>query len=168
MKFEIKDRKKNALMKREEVRVSIDHSGKPTPNRKHTMDEIAKLLKTRPENLIVTKITTPGGSTLSDARVYSYSKKDDIPEWKAKKFTERMAKLKSSDGGAKSEAKPTLKGIPQGAQAGEEPKPTEASAEEKPEGEAKIEESPSEEPKKEEPNPADEKPEEKKEESKKD
>ena len=96
MKMEITDKRKNALMKRDEVLVSIDHAGKPTPNRKEITNEAAKALKTKPENLIVTKITTPGGSTISTVKVYSYSKKDDIPEWKVKKFTERVAKIKGT------------------------------------------------------------------------
>lgn len=100
MKFEIRDKKKNTLMKREEVLVSISHMGKATPNRKDVMDEVARLLKTKSENLIVTRITTPGGSTLSEARVYSYSRKEDIPEWRVKRFEARISKIK----GGKQEA----------------------------------------------------------------
>jgi ribosomal protein S24E len=94
MKYELKDRKKNALMKRDEAVVAINHEGKSTPNRKDVMSEAAKLLKTKPENLVVTKISTSGGSSCSDAKIYVYSKKEDIPEWRVKKFEARIAKIK--------------------------------------------------------------------------
>jgi ribosomal protein S24E len=93
MKFEFQERRKNALMKREEITVSISHSGKGTPNRPAVMDEVAKMLKTKTENIIVTKISTPGGSTVSKANVFSYSSKEDIPAWRIKKIGGRISRL---------------------------------------------------------------------------
>ena len=98
MKFSIKERKKNPLMKREEVLLSISHEGKPTPNRIQSLDEVAKLLGTPKENVIIDRIVTSGGGTLSEARVLAYKKKDDIPAWRLKQMEQRMAKVKQPSG----------------------------------------------------------------------
>ena len=158
MKFDIKDKKKNPLMKRDEVIVSIDHAGKATPNRLLVLSEIAKLVKNKPENIIINRITTPGGSTVSEVKVFSYSKKDDIPEWRLKKMEQRASKKKG-----KEEPKPAPEGEPkpegevaqepaqekpeqeeskESGQAGE--KPEEASQEGEKPAEEKKEEKPSE------------------------
>ena len=159
----MKDRWKNSLMKRDEVLVCIDHAGKPTPNRKEVMGEVAKLLKTKPENLIVTRISTPGGSTITEVKVYSYLRKEDIPEWKIKKFDGRVAKIKGpapppekaaeavkTDSAPEGEQKDDAK--PEGSEAApaeekpeapaEESKPPAAPSEEKPAGEAEKTEEP--------------------------
>ncbi|MCK4714338.1 MAG: hypothetical protein KAT35_02095 [Candidatus Aenigmarchaeota archaeon] len=131
MKFDIKDKKKNPLMKRDEAIVSIDHAGKATPNRLLVLSEIAKLVKNKPENIIINRITTPGGSTVSEVKAFSYSKKNDIPEWRLKKMEQRASKKKD-----KEEPKPSSedKPAPEG-----EPKPegeaAQESAQEKPEQE---------------------------------
>ncbi len=143
MKYEMKDKWKNSLMKRDEVLVSIEHSGEATPNRKEVMGEVAKLLKTKPENLIVTRISTPGGSTITEVKIYSYFRKEDIPEWKVKKFNERIAKIKgpapppekppeavkldsAPEDEPKEDAKPAeSEAVPEGEKPDEVPKPTE-------------------------------------------
>jgi ribosomal protein S24E len=94
MKFSIKERKKNPLMKREEVTVSISHEGKPTPNRLSSIDEVAKLLGAAKDSIIIDRIITSGGSTLSEARVLAYKKKEDIPAWRMKKIEQRLAKAR--------------------------------------------------------------------------
>jgi ribosomal protein S24E len=103
MKFDIKGKNKNPLMKRDEIVVSIDHAGKATPNRILVLSEIAKLVKSNPENIIIDRIITPGGSTVSEVKVFSYSKKDDIPGWRLKKMEQRASKIK---GKPKEEPKP--------------------------------------------------------------
>lgn len=107
MKYEIREKKKNAVMKRTEARVSIEHSGAATPNRLQLLDEVAKLLKTKPENLIIDRIITPGGSTVSEASVLVYSKKGDIPAWRLKKMEQRLAKAREK--GQKPGEKPAEK-----------------------------------------------------------
>ena len=97
MKFEVSEKKKNPLMKREEATILIDHRGKATPDRASILAEVANLLKSRPENIIVERITTPGGSTKSVARVLAYNNKDDIPEWRLKKMEQRLSKLKKTE-----------------------------------------------------------------------
>lgn len=155
MKLEIKERKRNPLMKREDVLITIDHEGKATPNRAQLMEDVAKLLKTRKENIVVNRIITAGGSTLSEAKVFSYSRKDDIPEWRHKKMEARMSKKK---GGEPKPAEAAPQEAPKEEKPSEEAKPSEEPTKEEP----KPEESPTED-KKEESNPEGEKPPEKKE-----
>ncbi len=113
MKLEIKEQKRNALMKREEAVVSMEHGGKATPNRNQVLAEVARLLNARPEDIIIDRIITPGGRASSEARVLAYSRKEDIPAWRFKKMEQRLAKAKK-----KAEEKP--------AGAREEPRPTES------------------------------------------
>jgi ribosomal protein S24E len=94
MKFEIKDRKRNPLMKREEAMISIEHSDKATPNRKQILDEASKLFKVRPDAIIIDRIITQGGRPRSDVKVLVYSKKEYIPAWRLAKMEQRMAKKK--------------------------------------------------------------------------
>lgn len=121
MKLEIKDKKKNPLMKREEVMVSIEHAGKATPNRRHVLDELSKLLNAGKDNIIIDRIMTSGGRAQSEARVLAYSKKQDIPEWRLKMMEQRMSKKKKEAPEEKPAEKP-----PEEAPAKAEEKPPEA------------------------------------------
>jgi ribosomal protein S24E len=97
VKLEIRERKRNALMKREEATVSIEHGGKATPNRRQVLAEVAKLLGARPEGIIIDRIITPGGRTTSEARVLAYSRKEDVPAWRLKRMEQRLAKTKKAE-----------------------------------------------------------------------
>jgi ribosomal protein S24E len=113
MKLELKERKRNALMKREEAMISIEHGGKATPDRRQVLADAAKLLNARPETTIIERITTPGGRASSDARVLAYSRKEDIPAWRLQKMEQRMTKKKP-------EEKPAEASSAGGEKAGEE------------------------------------------------
>ncbi len=97
MKLDIKERKKNALMKREEALISIEHGGKATPARKHILDEVAKLLNAKPEGIIINRIITRGGKARSEANVFAYPKKEDVPAWRLKKMEYRLSRTKSAE-----------------------------------------------------------------------
>lgn len=56
MKTEIIDKKENALLKRQEVLVKVDHEGKATPTRKELLSEMAKNLKAKEDLIIIDKI----------------------------------------------------------------------------------------------------------------
>ncbi len=144
MKLDVLEHKKNPLMHREEILVGLDHSGKPTPNRKDIMSELVKKLKTKEDLIIIDKIFTTTGKSASEARVLVYKKPGDIPKYKIEKMKRRMEKKKKEKPAPKPEEKK------------EEAKPAEGEA--KPEEEAK-EDKPAEQPKEE------SKPEEKKEET---
>lgn len=135
MKLEIKERKSNPLMKREEALVSIEHGGKATPNRRQVIAEVAKLLDARPEGIIIDRITTQGGMASSEVRVLAYSRKEDIPAWRLRKMEQRLSKTKEGAGEKPAETKEEAKeeagaGEPPGEEAKEVPE--RAGSEEKP------------------------------------
>jgi len=89
MKINVGNKKENALMKREEVEMMIDHSGKATPSRIELLPEIAKTLKTKDELVIIDKIFHVAGKANSKVKVFAYKKKDDIPKLQAEKSARR-------------------------------------------------------------------------------
>ncbi len=141
MKLDIRERKKNPLMKREEAMVTVDHSGKATPNRKQIIREVASAMKASPENIIIDRILTSGGRSLSEAKVFAYSRKEDIPQWRLKKMEQRIAKIKAQQKPAEAEQAATEE-APK-----EEKPPKEASREEAPAGESPVEDAAKEKPK---------------------
>ncbi len=143
MKIEIKEQKKNPLLKREEVSVSIEHPGKATPSRREILPELAKVLKSNEDLIIIDKIFSVHGMNVSEARLLVYKKKDEIPKEKLEKMKNRMAEKKKAEAPAPAEAakegeKPEA---PKEGEAKEE-KPEEAPAEEKKEEKPKPEEKP--------------------------
>lgn len=151
MKMEIVKDKKNPAMKRDEHAISLEHTGKATPSRPEIMKDVAKLLKTKEELIIVDKIISNKGVQSSVVYVLSYRKRDDMPKHKLEKMKARMDKAKAKQQAAKEK-------LPE-APKQEEEKPSEEapSEEEKPAagtGEQAKEEDPAEE-------KAEEKPEEK-------
>ncbi len=90
MKAEVIEERENRLMSRKEAWVGFEHSGKPTPGRKELLPEIAKLMKTKEELVIIDKIFTQKGMGYSKAKILVYSKKEDIPEAKLDKMLIRM------------------------------------------------------------------------------
>jgi len=94
MKMEIISEKKNPAMKRDEHIISVDHSGKATPNRPAIIKDVAKLIKVNDDLIIVDKIISNKGLQSSIAYVLSYKKKDDVPEYKLQKMKKRIAMIK--------------------------------------------------------------------------
>lgn len=133
MKIEIKKQKKNPLLKREEISVSIEHPGKATPSRREILPELAKVLKSSEDLIIIDKIFSVYGRNVSEARVLAYKKKDEIPKEKLEKMKGRMTEKKK--------AAPAEASAPSAEAAKEGEKPPEgAPKEEKPAEEAKPEE----------------------------
>lgn len=150
MKIQILEQKKNPLLKREEVSVSLEHPGKATPSRKEILPELAKALKSREDLLIIDKIFSVPGKNISEARVLAYKKKDEIPKNKLEKMKGRMAPKKKAAAPA-----------PEAPKEGE--KPPEGAKEEAAPAEEKKEEAPAEEKREEKPTEEEKPPEEKKE-----
>jgi len=94
MKMEIISEKKNPAMKRDEHIISVDHSGKATPNRPAIIKDVAKLIKVNDDLIIVDKIVSNKGLQSSIAYVLSYKKKDDVPEYKLQKMKKRIEMIK--------------------------------------------------------------------------
>lgn len=162
MSLKIVEKKKNPLLKREEVHAVFEHQGKPTPPRKDILPPLEKALGAKKELILVDKIFSIKGKGESKLKVFVYSKKEDIPKDKLEMIQKRMEKAKK----AKEEkpAEPAKEGEEKpeerGGEVKEEEPEEEVKPEEKEERPPKEEEKPKEEPKEE------EKPEEKKEEKK--
>ncbi len=106
MKIEIREEKKNPLMKREEVTIRAEHSGKATPSRKDLIKEVATRLKSKEDLIIIDKIFSARGRCQSDITVLVYRKKDDIPKDKLEKMKRRLEKRKKPAEEAPAETKP--------------------------------------------------------------
>lgn len=160
MKIQILEQKKNPLLKREELSVSIEHPGKATPSRREILPELAKVLKSKEELLIIDKIFSVYGRNVSEARILAYKNKNEIPKEKLEKMKGRMMEKKKA---APAEAPAPAEGKPE-----EAPKEGEAKEEkpESPKDEKPAEEAPAEEKPKEEKPAEGAKPEEKKDASK--
>jgi ribosomal protein S24E len=105
MKVEIKDKKNNPIMKREEVMFSVEHDKKATPSRRELIKEIVDKLKSKEDLVIVDKIFSAKGRCMSNVAVLVYKKKDDIPKGKLEKMKRRMEKSAKKEK-PKAEAKP--------------------------------------------------------------
>jgi len=90
MKIEIVSQKKNPLVGREDIHMRINHEGQRTPSRQEMLKEIAHLLKTNDEHIIIDRIFTVQGQAVSDAKVLAYEKKEDVPAYKTDKMKRRM------------------------------------------------------------------------------
>jgi len=118
MKTEVKEQKKNPLLKRNEAVISIVHAGKATPSRVDILEIASKELKVDKQLIIVDSVFTEAGRNISNARILTYSKKEDIPEYKLKKM---KSKKKQAEGEAKPEEKPK-EDKPKGEKPAEKPK----------------------------------------------
>jgi ribosomal protein S24E len=157
MNLNMVDTKKNPLMKREEYEISIDHAGKATPSRQEILKEVAKKTGNKADLVIVDRIFTDAGKSVSKVRALAYAKTEDIPKGKLEKMKSR----------SKKKAEPAAEAVEQDAATESEEKPAEEEQKketEEKEPEAPAEEKP-EEPKKEEKPAEPEKVEEKKPES---
>ncbi|MBU0530273.1 MAG: hypothetical protein ABIH52_00685 [Candidatus Aenigmatarchaeota archaeon] len=144
MKVDIKEQKKNPLMKREESMLTIDHSGTATPSRLDILEAASKALKIDKSLMIVDSIFTEAGKSVSNVRVLVYSKKEEIPEFKLQKMQPKKKGKKAEGAEDTPDEQPAEEKKPE-----EEPK--EEKPAEKPKEEAKPEEKPAEKPKEDKP-----------------
>ena len=73
MELEITEKKNNSLLKRTEVQFIAKHENEGTPNRKLIRSELADVLNTKPENIILDSITSSFGSYISKGYAKAYS-----------------------------------------------------------------------------------------------
>ena len=86
--------KKNPLMKRTEYMFQVVHSAQPTPVRVYLTKDIAKVLKVKEDGILIEKIFSERGRAESNAKVFVYKDKKDIPKYKLDKLEKRMTKKK--------------------------------------------------------------------------
>ncbi len=134
MKFEAVDQKKNPLLKREEVMLTVNHEGKPTPSRTDLLEPLAKELKSNKDLILIDKIFSVKGSQASRIKAFVFDRKEDMPKEKLEIIKKRMEKSKEKAEKKEGEAPQEAGGKPEPAKEGkkEEPRP-----EEKPVGEEK-------------------------------
>ena len=94
MEMEIRKERENKLLKRKEIEVYLDHTGKPTPTRLEILKELAKKLKVKEDLIIVDKIFSETGKACSRVKVLVYQNTKDIPPGKIEKMKRRIAKIK--------------------------------------------------------------------------
>ncbi len=147
MKMEILERKKNPLMKREEVMFSMEHGGKATPSRKDLLKEVAGKLKVKENLLIIDRIFSATGKSQSNLKVLVYKKPDDIPKGKLEKMKARMEKKEEKP--KKEEVKPEEAKAEEEKKEGEKPEEAKEEKVEGPKEKEEVEEKPKEEAKEE-------------------
>jgi ribosomal protein S24E len=108
MKIETIEHKKNVLMDRDEYTLSLEHAGKATPSRLEILKELAKTLDANEDTILIDKIWTKTGLSVSDLKVTVYKKKDAIPAYKAEKMKRRTFKKKEGAEEPAAEAKPVV------------------------------------------------------------
>ena len=94
MSVKILERKKNPLLKREEVYAVFEHAGKPTPSRPDILPFLEKVLNVKKDLILIHKIFSVKGKGESKVKVFVYSKKEDIPKDKLEIIQRRMKKAK--------------------------------------------------------------------------
>ncbi len=107
MKLEVVSQKKNPLMEREEVLMRIHHADQRTPSRHEVAKAAASHLKTSESLIIVDRIITMQGQTMSQAKILAYEKSESIPAYmleKMKKRTKGEAEEKKEGGKPPSKA----------------------------------------------------------------
>ena len=77
MKMEIKEQKENALLKRTEVRFEIDHNGECTPSKGAVVEELAKQLKAKKDQIVLNSVESVYGSGKSKGYAKVYKTKED-------------------------------------------------------------------------------------------
>lgn len=97
MKIDVVSQKKNPLLAREEAVVRVHHAGQRTPSRQEMLKDVAHALKANENSIIIDRIMTLQGETISEAWVLAYEKKDDVPAYKIEKMKRRMKVAKEAE-----------------------------------------------------------------------
>ena len=104
MKMEITEKKENKILKRTEVRFTIDHKGEATPSKGAVIEEIAKKMSAKKDQIVLNNIDSVYGNGISNGYAKVYESKEDAlaiepeyilkrngiqkPEYKAPEATE--------------------------------------------------------------------------------
>lgn len=81
MKIEIKEQKKNPILKREEVRFEINHAGEETPTRNAVAEEMAKIFKAKRNSVVIDEVKGRYGIGISDGYAKIYDNKEAALEF---------------------------------------------------------------------------------------
>ncbi len=108
MKMEITEKKENAVLKRTEIRFTIDHVGEPTPKKGAVLDEIAKVTKAKRDCVVLNNLDTIYGSGKSNGYAKVYASKEQAqtvePEYILKRNGIQKPEYKKPESAAEGEA----------------------------------------------------------------
>ncbi len=96
MSFKIVSEVENNLLKRKEIKLSLDHTGKSTPSRKELISELAKLLHKTEDVIVLLKIESVNGTSHSLLTVFVYNKKEEIPKHITELMEQRISGKKAA------------------------------------------------------------------------
>jgi len=89
MKMEIKEKRENALLKRTEVRFTIDHKGEATPKLAAVAEEIVKSMKSKKGAVVIEKIETRYGGGVSEGYAKVYVSEEAALEYESEHLLKR-------------------------------------------------------------------------------
>lgn len=111
MKIDVNERWENALLEREEIALSIDHTGEATPSTNALRKQVAAELDLDPKTVEVNHIYSPSGAARSTAQVTVHGEPimDELPtdeagEEEASEEQEDMAEPDGDESDAEEEA----------------------------------------------------------------
>ena len=83
MKIEIKKQKSNPLLKRNEVYFQVNHAGEGTPKRNAVAEEIAKMLKSKKDSVVIDDFQSNYGIGISQGYAKVYDSKEAALEFES-------------------------------------------------------------------------------------
>ncbi|UAL07355.1 MAG: 30S ribosomal protein S24e [Candidatus Methanogranum gryphiswaldense] len=89
MKMEIKEQKKNPLMKRAEVYFTLEHVGQSTPGRNVIAEELSKKLKTKRNCVVIDSVESVYGIGKSEGYAKVYDSKEAALEFESEYLLKR-------------------------------------------------------------------------------
>jgi small subunit ribosomal protein S24e len=89
MKIVIKKQKSNPLLKRNEVYFEVNHTGECTPKRNAVADEIAKMLKSKRDSVVVDDFQSDYGIGTSQGYAKVYESKEAALEFEKEHLLKR-------------------------------------------------------------------------------
>ncbi|MEM5797897.1 MAG: hypothetical protein QXP39_00620 [Candidatus Aenigmatarchaeota archaeon] len=96
MKLEVVQERDNPILKRKELLLNIEHTGKATPTRVELLPVIAKQVNVDEKHIIIDYIRTSTGTNNSLVKVQIYQNIENIPREKTMKMAKRT-KVKASE-----------------------------------------------------------------------
>lgn len=89
MKMEITEKKGNALLRRTEVRFTIDHKGEATPKLAAVAEEIVKGMKSKKGAVVIESIETKYGGGVSTGYAKVYDSEEAALEYESEHLLKR-------------------------------------------------------------------------------
>lgn len=74
MEIKVLQEKNNPLLKRKEIMLEIDHTGKATPSREQLLSELTKIFNVEREKIVIDYILSQRGYPKAKAKIKIYEK----------------------------------------------------------------------------------------------